>query len=119
MAATQTRIRVDSVFGDLLAEAIESSDYPGVRSVARAWAEQHGGKLESRRRLLIKYLREGVSPGDQHREEIAGLLGLPVDHFADDAEEIRAKQAVADALAPLVDVLYRLARDAAQKGRNA
>ena len=119
MASAQTRIRVDSVFGDLLSEALEDSEYAGVKSLARAWAEQHGGKVESRRRLLIKYLREGVTPGDQHREEIAGLLGLPVNHFADDAEELRAKQAVADALAPLVDVLYRLARDAAQKGRNA
>jgi hypothetical protein len=114
---TSARPRVRSTFGDLLEEALEFRGL-SIRAFSRLWAESHGGKPESRRRLLHKYIDEGVMPGPESRIEIAHLLALPTNHFDGDAQERRAKQEVADALAPLVDVLYRLAVEAAQKGKQ-
>lgn len=108
-----------SVFGDLLLEAVNASEGLSIRRLSIVWADRFGGKPESRRRLLHKYIDEGVQPGDLHRAELAEILELEPGAFEEDAQERRAKQEVADALAPLVDVLYRLAREARQKGASS
>lgn len=113
-APTTARHRVRSAFGEILASILEERGIK-IRALSILWASRYGGKPESRRRLLHKYLDEGASPGPAHRAELADLLDLDPSVFAEEAEIRREKQELANALAPLVDVLYDLARAAKRK----
>lgn len=110
MTTLANRPRIRSAFGDLLRRELEDRGV-SLKELSRrlVGTDATPEQVNGRRRLLQKYLAGDVSPSAHARKEIAAALGLSPEGFAEDAERAAELQQIADALVPLVDVLYALA----------
>lgn len=102
-----------SLFGELLRAELDTQGV-SIRELARRLTPD-GGNLENTRRSLMRYIQGEVTPGVEHRDEIALAIGVDPAVFADDAERAARRTRILDALEPLADVLLELAIEQREK----
>lgn len=106
MAATPTKPR--STFGEILKTELDEQGVT-IRELARRMtASDDFTEIESKRRMLQRYLRGDVQPNERVRNEIADALAVPRQRFDEDRERERWKQQIMASLDILGDVFVDL-----------
>lgn len=108
-------VKIRSGFGQLLRESLDAKGIT-LRELARRLSEAEQVEVESKRRLLHRYIDGLVQPSEKARHQIAKALDLPTDTFDENAQELAEIQALIAALEPLAQVLHKLAIKARERG---
>ncbi len=113
-----TVAKTRSPFGDLLRELLDEHCIT-IRELARRLATTDDfTDVESKRRMLQRYIAGAVIPNERVRHEIADAFPVERERLAVDREQERELRRVHDALLPLADVLCELAKIARDRSEQ-
>lgn len=114
-----TATKPSSPFGQLLRDILDEKGIT-IRELSRRMVDDPGDftEVESKRRMLQRYLRGDVTPNARVRQEIADGLAEPRERLAEDREQEQQRRRVIEAITPLADALLDIARDTAKRGRE-
>ena len=114
-----TTVKQSSPFGDLLRDLLDEKGIT-IRALSRRMVDDPSDftEVESKRRMLQRYLRGDIVPNERVRDEIADGLEEPRKRLAVDRERERELRRVRRALEPLSEVLLDIARGVRDRGER-
>jgi hypothetical protein len=106
-----TSVTGKRTFGQKLSAELGSRGM-GANTLAKAISKQHGGKVEDRRRTIIRWLR-GATPVARNREIVEDVLGMKRDSLKGDDEDEESDVASPFTLSVAID--YQLLAQALER----